>query len=115
MNQKMIIVEVEHLNNLLKDALKEHFNASIYPILSKHYVPDQILDVQGVADLLKQSKKTIYKKVSNNEIPYIKTGKNLLFNRQHILDWLEDKTVYNKEAKAKMLKDLGIIRNHGNK
>lgn len=47
------------------------------------------LDVTSLADYIKLSKSAIYKKTAANQIPFIKTGKKLLFKKEAIDKWLE--------------------------
>lgn len=47
------------------------------------------MTVDELKDYIKMSKSTIYKGCSNNQIPYIKTGKLLLFKKDAIDVWLE--------------------------
>jgi len=47
------------------------------------------LNVDELASYLRLSKSTIYKKVMNREIPFIKATGSLLFSRTSIDNWLE--------------------------
>ena len=47
------------------------------------------LDVEELSDYLHMSKSTIYKKTMDFKIPFIKTGKKLLFKQEAIDLWLE--------------------------
>jgi excisionase family DNA binding protein len=50
---------------------------------------DQVIgDVHECASWIKKSPSTIYKLVSHREIPHIKSGKKVLFNKEDILSWL---------------------------
>lgn len=50
---------------------------------------DQVIgDVHECAGWIKKSPSTIYKLVSRREIPHIKSGKKVLFNKEDILSWL---------------------------
>ncbi len=49
----------------------------------------ELLDVDGVAQLLKVKKRTIYEWVRIKKIPYKHVGDLLRFNRAEILEWLE--------------------------
>jgi excisionase family DNA binding protein len=55
------------------------------------------LNLTEVADYLKMSKSTIYKWCGNGQIPYIKTGKLLLFKKDAIDSWLDQYNVPSKE------------------
>ena len=50
------------------------------------------LSVTELSAFIKLSKSTIYKKTSLNQIPFIKTGKNLLFKVDQIELWLENQS-----------------------
>jgi excisionase family DNA binding protein len=49
-----------------------------------------ILDVDEAAAILKVSKKTVYKRVKENTIPYARLGRKLLFHRQSLVQWIAD-------------------------
>lgn len=49
----------------------------------------EMLDVEGVARLLKVKKRTIYEWVRTKKIPFKHVGDLLRFNRAEILEWLE--------------------------
>lgn len=55
------------------------------------------LNLKEVAVYLRMSKSSIYKWCSNGQIPYIKTGKVLLFKKEAIDSWLDQFTVPTKE------------------
>ncbi len=55
------------------------------------------LNLNEVADYLKMSKSTIYKWCGKNQIPYIKTGKLLLFKKDAIDLWLDQYNVPSRE------------------
>lgn len=51
------------------------------------------MTVEELKDYIKMSKSTIYKGCSNSKIPYIKTGKLLLFKQEEIDLWLQQSTM----------------------
>ncbi len=55
------------------------------------------LTLDELKDYIKMSKSTIYKWCSNGQIPYIKTGKLLLFNKDAIDSWLDQYNVPYRE------------------
>lgn len=55
------------------------------------------LNLKEVAEYLRKSKSSIYKWCSSSQIPYIKSGKNLLFSKDEIDRWLELRSVPTKE------------------
>lgn len=50
---------------------------------------EELLTIEGAAQLLKLSVATIYTKVCKNEIPVNKQGKRLYFYRAELLDWIK--------------------------
>jgi len=52
----------------------------------------EYLSTEEVSAYLNLSLSTIYKKTSANQIPFIKTGKKLLFKKTAIDEWLEKYT-----------------------
>ena len=55
------------------------------------------LKLNELADYIKVSKSTAYKYCSNGQIPYIKTGKLLLFKKDAIDLWLDQYNVPSRE------------------
>ena len=55
------------------------------------------LNLNELADYIKVSKSTAYKWCSNGQIPYIKTGKLLLFKKDTIDLWLDQYNVPSRE------------------
>jgi len=49
-------------------------------------------DIEECSMWIKKSTSTIYKYVSEKKIPYIKSGKKVLFNKQHVISWLKADT-----------------------
>lgn len=54
-------------------------------------------NLNEVAEYLRKSKSSIYKWCRANRMPYIKSGKNLLFNKNEIDRWLESRSVPTKD------------------
>jgi excisionase family DNA binding protein len=48
-----------------------------------------LLGIEELSEYIKLSKSTIYKRTALRSIPFIKTGKNLLFRKEAIDLWLE--------------------------
>lgn len=57
----------------------------------------EYMTVEELKDYIKMSKSTIYKGCSNSKIPYIKTGKLLLFKKDAIDLWLQQYSVPSKD------------------
>ena len=52
-------------------------------------VRDEVLDVHGVAQLLRIGRNTIYELVGRDEIPHRRLGKQIRFHRAAIVRWLD--------------------------
>ncbi|GAB5047512.1 helix-turn-helix domain-containing protein [Thermodesulfovibrio sp. TK110] len=74
----------EEIKALAKEIVKE-----LIPLLKSQSKDDEILDFNQACEFLKCKKTWLYSKVSNNEIPYIKTGKYLKFRKSELSKWLE--------------------------
>ena len=64
----------------------------------------KFLDIEGVAAYTHLAKSTIYKKVSRDEIPYIKLGTRTLFDKEQMLP-------ESKYAVISVIKDVSISEN----
>lgn len=64
------------------------------------------LTLNELADYIKVSKSTAYKWCSSGQIPYIKTGKLLLFKKDAIDVWLEQ---YNVPTKAQIGQNISQL------
>lgn len=71
-------VKIDKIEKLLK--ARENFGTDIN---------EELLTIEGAANLLKLSVATIYTKVCKNEIPVNKQGKRLYFYRAELLDWIK--------------------------
>ena len=72
-----------------------------------------ILDIKGVSEYTTLSKSTIYKKMSNNQIPHHKISGRTLFMTEEIDEWIRNDGVMTDtipEIKLINLKDHGNIQ-----
>lgn len=60
---------------------------------------DRMLTVKEAADFLSLSKHSIYAKVHNREMPFIKRGGKLYFSKTDLIEWL-------KQGRKKTVKEL---------
>lgn len=58
----------------------------------------QILTVQDLKEFLNISEATIYKWKRERELPHIKIGRTLRFNKDSIIEWLEQHEAGSKSA-----------------
>jgi excisionase family DNA binding protein len=70
------------------------------------------INLKEVAEYLRKSKSSIYKWCRDGQIPYIKSGKNLLFNRDDIDKWLESQSVPTKEEFGQNISKLLKSKNN---
>jgi excisionase family DNA binding protein len=96
----VIITGKEDLKQIVKEVLAE----LIQPVQSDSANP-KYLDMDKLLDFLHQnncriSKSQIYKLTRSRKIPHRKVGKNLLFNRDEILDWLQGETSRKSSCRA---------------
>ena len=49
----------------------------------------EVLTTMEVANLLKVARITVYRMAKRGDIPYYKSGKNLMFYRDEILSWVD--------------------------
>lgn len=52
----------------------------------------EILTAMEVANMLKLSRITVYRMASRGDIPCYKSGKNLMFYRDEILEWINSRS-----------------------
>ena len=64
------------------------------------------LNLAEVAEYLRKSKSSIYKWCSSSQMPHIKSGKKLLFNKDVIDSWLEAQSVPTKEEVGNSISKL---------
>jgi excisionase family DNA binding protein len=49
---------------------------------------NDFLNLKQAAEFLDLSMQTVYTKVHRNEIPYLKTGRKLMFSKKELTEWL---------------------------
>lgn len=55
------------------------------------YKSDELMNINEVAKFLDESVQSIYSRTSQRTIPFYKKGKKLLFKKNEILNWLDNK------------------------
>ncbi|MGD9555459.1 MAG: helix-turn-helix domain-containing protein [Mangrovibacterium sp.] len=84
---ELIISTPEDIKQIVFAALRE------YEIRRERQEPidkdDQLLTVDGAAELLDCTKPTIYQKTSKGELPFMKRGKKLYFLKKDLIDYLK--------------------------
>lgn len=95
-------------SNVLSEALEQIVNSAVEKALSKISIPSQkpdedLLDIQGAADLLGLKTSTLYVKASRREIDYFKKFGRLYFSKKHLLSLIESGKMKNKTDFQKIL------------
>jgi excisionase family DNA binding protein len=78
--------QIEQRLNVIEDLLNTMLNR-----LEQIEKPssEMVGNVDECSGWIKKSPSTIYKYVSEKKIPYIKSGKKVLFDKDEILEWLK--------------------------
>ena len=84
----LIIISKDELGNLLKQSVKEALLESQFN--SSRETEQEILDLHQAATLLKLKEQTIYGYTSQKQIPFIKRGKKLYFEKSRLEEWLKE-------------------------
>lgn len=79
---ELINERLQKIEDLLQQLLQQE-----PPVVEENF-SNQLMSVEEVAKYIGLSKPTIYTMKSNKDIPFIKTGKKLLFRRKDIDEWL---------------------------
>jgi excisionase family DNA binding protein len=83
---KIIVIEKNDLEILIQDVVKNALDKSN----SEQQIQNPFLDISEAADFLKMAKQTLYGLTSNRQIPFIKKGKKVYFNKSEIVAWLNE-------------------------
>ena len=70
----------------------------------------EFLRIDGAADFIKTPKNTVYKLVEDRDIPHIKRGKILLFRKDELANWLDEKKILTVKELEKSLLDQANSR-----
>jgi len=73
----------------------------------------EYINLKEVAEYLRKSKSSIYKWCRDGQIPYIKSGKHLLFKKDLIDQWLESRSVPTKEDVSNSISKLLKTKKNG--
>ena len=69
---------------------------------------EDLIDIHEASRILHMPESTIRYHKSNNQLPYIKPGKRLLFKKQDLFDWLEK--FHSSQNNGSSLNQMTIIR-----
>lgn len=93
MENKLVVIEVDHLYSLIKQAINE---VVIKKKESEH--PKELLNSKEACEFLGIHPSTLNKWKAENKIPYKRQGKRIFFQRREILNSLKESN-YNKFKK----------------
>ena len=65
--------------------------------------PRSIIDIKEVAELIGLNERTVYRLVNNRKIPGFKLGGKWVFNRQIIIQWLNEQIINNCISNPNMM------------
>lgn len=81
------------MNSLLLEAIEvriANIEKSVENLVSKDQSTDDFLSVTEAAKLLRLKKSTLYIKTHLKTIPFMKRGRNLLFSKKQLINYLYD-------------------------
>jgi len=84
---KLVIIDPIELETLLTNTVRKVLCESAH----KAKEQEEFLSIEEACQLLHLAKPTIYTLTSSRRIPFIKTGKRILFRRTDLLRWLNEK------------------------
>ena len=99
MKSELELQDIEAIAQKVEERLKP-----IIARLGRNDDNNTIFDVQGLADLLKVSKKWIYANIKEMNIPYIKLRGHIRFKKSAIDKWLNANNVPAVDDSGRMLK-----------
>ncbi len=84
---------MEHLVVITKTELVEIIQETLRSAKQVEKIPEQqnvFLNISEASDFLKMAKQTLYGLTSNRQIPFIKKGKKVYFNKSEVIAWLNE-------------------------
>lgn len=85
MENKLVVIEVDHLYSLIKKAVNE----VVIKREESEHIKD-LLNFKGTCDFLGIHPSTLNKWKAENKIPYKRLGKRIFFQRKEILNSLKE-------------------------
>lgn len=95
MNNIVIITKTE-LVEIIQETLRSAKQDEKMPAQQNEF-----LNISEASDFLKMAKQTLYGLTSNRQIPFIKKGKKVYFNKGEVIAWLNEGKM---KTKAEILK-----------
>lgn len=82
-DQNFVLVSETRLNQIQSDI------SSLKELISSKKPQREISGIEMAVEITGMSKATIYSKVAKEEIPFIKRGGRLYFERTKLIDWIK--------------------------
>ena len=98
------IIKMDNIVLITKTELVEIIQETLRSAKQDEKLPDQqniFLNMTEASEFLKMAKQTLYGLTSNRQIPFIKKGKKVYFNKGEVIAWLNEGKM---KTKAEILK-----------
>ena len=98
------IIKMDNIVVITKAELVEIIQETLRSVKQDEKMPEQqneFLNISEASDFLKMAKQTLYGLTSNRQIPFIKKGKKVYFNKGEVIAWLNEGKM---KTKAEILK-----------
>lgn len=93
----IIVISKSELVEIIQETLRTQVHNQIMPLQQNEF-----LSISEAADFLKMAKQTLYGLTSTRQIPFIKKGKKVYFNKCEIIVWLNEGKM---KTKSEILKE----------
>ena len=87
------IIKMDNIVLITKTELVEIIQETLRSAKQDEKMPEQqneFLNISEASDFLKMAKQTLYGLTSNRQIPFIKKGKKVYFNKSEVIAWLNE-------------------------
>jgi excisionase family DNA binding protein len=74
----------------LENIIRNSVNAAVSEAIGNSPQNNDMLSFKEAAKFLNLAAPTLYKKTSKGEIPFLKSGKKILFNKARLIEWLNN-------------------------
>lgn len=106
----------EIIENAIRKVVREElerYKINIATILQNKNENSIYGDIEWLMELKKVERQTVYSWTHSKKIPYYKRGKNLLFNKQEIYEWINSGKMQTvEEIKQEALQELSELNSY---
>lgn len=78
-------INIEEFKSLIASIVEETLEKKLFSTTTPE---KEILNVEEAADFLGIAKSSVYRKVSNREVPHFKKGSKLYFSKPDLIEWI---------------------------